>query len=239
MTDLDRLRAAMQESPPVVFAPVDLERVMAEGTRLRRRRQARIVVGSVTAVAAVTAIAVAGASWLRPPDPGMVGAPPSISTPTPTPTTVPTTPPDPSGPPMLGDMIRTGEADASGELVFYVHELAQGRFGITAGRRAADGTVSYRYTTNETDGTDRGPGFHGASVATGTTPAFGYYVGPAVKITAKIAGKTAVAHQAEWSVDRSLKIWWFDLSTDEPTGLAAFDAGGKPLPAGNTGFGRG
>lgn len=73
----------------------------------------------------------------------------------------------------------------------------------------------------------------------GRIPAFGYYSGPAAKITATIGGKTVQAHQTDWSEDPSVKVWWFDYSTKEPSNLAAFDAAGAPLPLGDNTFGRG
>ncbi|WP_436497928.1 hypothetical protein [Actinokineospora sp. HUAS TT18] len=240
MSDLESLRAALREPPPTAFSPIDLDRVMAEGSRLRRRRQLRVVGGSVAVVATVTAVAVVGAAWLRPSASVEVGTPPTISSTSPPATTPPTATED-VGNQVLGELVRTGTADSAGELVFYFHDLGQGRFGVSGARRAADGTIVDRYATNETVGHDKAPGFHGASVAfeTGRIPAFGYYSGPAAKITAKIGGKTVQAHQAAWSLDPSIKVWWFDYSTTEPTKLAAFDAAGKPLPLGNDQFGRG
>ncbi|HVK26298.1 MAG TPA: hypothetical protein VM677_33525 [Actinokineospora sp.] len=239
MTNLDRFRAAMHEPPATPFAPVDLARVIAEGTRMRRLRQARIVAGSVATVAAVAAAVVLGASWLRPPDAGPVGATPTITTPSSTTPSVPPTKVEPGLGEMIGDMIRSGSTNPAGELVFYMHGLGQGRIGIVSGRRVADGLVNDRYTASEFDGPDLAPGFHAASVAMNNTPAFGYYVGPVAKVTAMFDGKPVVARQAEWSEDPSVKIWWFDPPVDEPTNLTALDANGKRLPAGHPQFGRG
>ncbi|MBC6445599.1 hypothetical protein [Actinokineospora xionganensis] len=237
MTDIDRLRAALRE--PVEFAPVDVEQIMAAGTRIRRRRQLRNGMAAVAGVAAVMVIIVGGAGRLRTAPVQPAGTPSLTITSTPRPVSL-------SGKPIIGDVIRTGDLHEWGELAFYLYpidepSLPQTRFGLVAGRMSPEGRITDLYTINETDGPDKAPGFHGSSVANaaGRLPAFGYYTGPATKITAVIEGKTMQAHQADWSEDRSVKVWWFDYSTAEPTNLAAFDASGAPLPLGNNGFGRG
>ncbi len=142
-----------------------------------------------------------------------------------------------------GDVISTGVRGDTGELVFYgikvdLKELPETTFGIMAGYRSADGRLSTEYTTNEYEGSDKAPGFHGVSAGLNGIPAFGYYAGPAAKITAKVSGKTVTAHQAAWSVDPTIVVFWFDAGP-EPSDLAAFDVSGKKLPAGNTGVGHG
>ncbi|SDX18636.1 hypothetical protein SAMN05421504_102590 [Amycolatopsis xylanica] len=142
----------------------------------------------------------------------------------------------------VGDVISTGIKDAKGEIVFYavaVNEpsLPNTHFGIMQGHRTADGKVTADIVTNEFSGSDKAPGFHGVTVGNNTgggNPAFGYYAGPAAKIIAK----GAQAHTAKWSEDSDIVVFWFDKVT-EPSGLKAFDAAGKQLPAGNTQPGRG
>ncbi|WP_410658530.1 hypothetical protein [Amycolatopsis sp. lyj-112] len=142
-----------------------------------------------------------------------------------------------------GDVIGTGVRGDAGELVFYgvkvdVEQLPETTFGIMAGHRSADGKVTAGTVANEFKGSDKAPGFHAVSGGLNGIPSFGYYAGPAAKITAKINGKTVTAHQAAWSVDPKIVVFWFD-SANDPAGLAAFDASGKKLPAGNTGVGHG
>jgi hypothetical protein len=127
--------------------------------------------------------------------------------------------------------------------VFYgvkvdVKQLPETTFGIVAGFRSADGKVTSEYATNEFEGSDEAPGFHAVSGGMNGIPSFGYYAGPVAKITAKIDGKAVTAHQAAWSVDPNIVVFWFDSAAD-PTDLEAFDASGKKLPAGNTGVGHG
>ncbi|MFD8495943.1 hypothetical protein [Amycolatopsis sp. NPDC059657] len=146
----------------------------------------------------------------------------------------------------VGAVIPTGIKDAKGEVVFYavaVNEpsLPDTHFGIMQGHRGPDGKISADIVTNEFNGSDKAPGFHGVTVgnsADAKNLAFGYYSGPAAKITAKVGGKTVEAHTAKWSEDSGIVVFWFDKIT-EPAGLKAFDAAGKALPAGNTQPGRG
>lgn len=237
MSDVDRLRAAMRE--PVEFATVDVERIMAAGTRIRRRRQLRNAATAVAGVAAVMVIVVGGVDWLRPAA-VQPGVQPTLTV------TSPARPTSMSGKRIYGHLVRTGSMDELGELVFYFYDLAEFatpdvRFGLVGARMSPEGRMFDFYATNETEGSGTAPGFHGASIANGNgrIPAFGYYAGPAAKITAVIDGKTVEAHQANWSEDPTIKVWWFDYSASEPSDLAAFDGSGKPLPVGKSGFGRG
>ena len=108
-----------------------------------------------------------------------------------------------------------------------------------AGARDAAGGLTDLVITNETTGSDKAPGFHGVSgglnVNGHDVPAFGYYAGPAAKISAT----TGVAHQARWSADPNVVVFWFDPGTADPENLKAFDAAGNELPAGHTGVGHG
>ena len=147
-----------------------------------------------------------------------------------------------------GTVIGTGIRDSAGELVFYgVHvsepRLPRTHFGIMAGLRDAAGRLTGLNLANEFQGADTAAGFHAVSGGIGVNghdvPAFGYYSGPAAKITAKIGGKTVQAHQAQWSVDPRIVVFWFEPGPGDPANLAAFDAAGKQLPAGHTGVGHG
>ena len=118
-------------------------------------------------------------------------------------------------------------------------ELPKVRFGVMAGKRTGDGLTGV-VMSNETEGSDRAPGFHavqtGMNVGGSDTPTFGYYAGPAAKITAK-GGVTA--KQAVWSEDSTVVFFWFDPAQVgagfSPEDLAAFDAAGRKLPTGNNG----
>jgi hypothetical protein len=100
---------------------------------------------------------------------------------------------------------------------------------------------------NETKGPDRAPGFHSGegpmTVEGEQAPAFGYYVGPARRITVKANGKTVTAKQATWSDDPSVVVFWFDTARVKHgaalTGATAYDKAGKKLARGSAGFGVG
>jgi hypothetical protein len=180
------------------------------------------------------------------------GAGPSAPVPTPTRSGDAGTPdPDPSdgsAQKPLGRVIDTGLAAKRGKWVLYavaVEEktLPKIHFGVMLGHRLGSGEVVGDIVTNETTGSDRSPGFHGAegsmAVDAGQSPTFGYYAGPATRITGKSHGKTVTAKQATWSKDRSVVVYWFPASVTGVSGLKAYDKAGHVLPAGNTSIGVG
>jgi hypothetical protein len=134
-----------------------------------------------------------------------------------------------------------------GELVFYAvpvdhpDTLPDVHFGVMAGLRDAKGLTAL-VVTNETTGSAEAPGFNavtgGMTVKGIPVPSFGYYAGPAAKITATVAGRQVRAHQATWSQDLGIVFFWFDSAAD-PARLTAVDAAGRTLPTGRTGVGHG
>ncbi|WP_370945430.1 hypothetical protein AB5J62_40995 [Amycolatopsis sp. cg5] len=210
---------------------------MQKNTRLTRR-----VLMAATAVAACGAIAVTGVlsanAAEQPTGVATAGEAPAadkVFAPAEAPAAAPEAPE--SKP--VGDVISTGIKDAKGEVVFYAvavtePSLPNTHFGIMKGHRGADGKLTADTVANEFNGSDKAPGFHAVSVGNNGGGAFGYYAGPAAKITAK----GAEAHTAKWSEDPDIVVFWFDKVT-EPSGLKAVDAAGKALPAGNTQPGRG
>ena len=170
----------------------------------------------------------------------------------------------------LGTVVSTGIRVPGGELVVYavpvnlaqaptgkravaVHDRLHGpgqvpdvHFGVMMGRRSATGLTPL-VETNEVTGSDRSPGFHAVEAAMTVNgvavPEFGYYAGPAVKITASVNGHQVQARQAAWSQDPSVVFFWFDPAQvpagAQPTGLAAYDRAGHQLPAGNPSPGQG
>ncbi|SDI80000.1 hypothetical protein SAMN05192558_1129 [Actinokineospora alba] len=208
-------------------------------SRVHRRTLVAVAI-TIAAAAATTGVAMATAAPSTAPAPA-VAVQPVAKAEAPA--------PDSAAPEhvFLGQPVATGSNGPGGELVFRFVKIDEPEylpdvhFGLLAGRTDAKGVFTGHYATNETEGSDTAPGFHGASIASdnGRIPAFGYYAGPATKITATIGGKTVQAHQAAWSEDPAVKVWWFDYSTKEPSNLAAFDAAGAPLPLGNNSFGRG
>ncbi|PRX18422.1 hypothetical protein [Actinoplanes italicus] len=142
----------------------------------------------------------------------------------------------------LGEIIPSGLNSADGEWVFYGVAVTQSAepdvdFGIMAGRRVAGGVVTADVMANEVEGSATAPGFHAVSGSMNVdyrdTPTFGYYAGPAAKITAKIGSRTVTASQAAWSENPSVVVFWFAPKSTIKN-LTAFDAAGKKLPTGNS-----
>jgi hypothetical protein len=155
----------------------------------------------------------------------------------------------PATPAPEGRVVSTGIQTAAGEVVLYgirVHlrELPGTTFGIMAALRDASGKLTPEITTNETTGSDTATGFHAveAPMTTGTPavamPEFGYYAGPAVKITALDGTQHVRAHLARWSAHPRVVIFWFTPAAD-PGGatlhdLAAYNKTGRHLTSGHT-----
>jgi hypothetical protein len=167
--------------------------------------------------------------------------------PAPTPTDGATAAPDPSpesdNPRPLGQVIDTGLAAKSGKWVLYavpVKDMPKIHFGIMLGHRPPSGDVVGDVMTNETVGSDRSPGFHGAEgsmgIDAGQSLTFGYYAGPATRITGRSHGKTVTAEQAAWSKDSTVIVYWFPASVTGISGLKAYDKAGHVLPAGHAGI---
>lgn len=148
----------------------------------------------------------------------------------------------------LGRVIDTGIAAKDGTWVLYVlpikeKALPKIHFGVMLGRRLPGGELVGDVMINETTGSDRSPGFHATegsmAIDAGQSLTFGYYAGPATRITGKSHRKTVTAKQAAWSRDRSVIVFWFPASVTGISGLKAYDKAGHVLPAGNSGIGVG
>jgi hypothetical protein len=168
--------------------------------------------------------------------------PPAASTPAPA----------PDSPAPVGAVVPTGIRLPGGEVVLYAVAIGEKslpgiHFGVMAGQRDAAGRLTARVESNEVTGSDRAAGFHAVQAATEVDgvrmPEFGYYAGPAAKITARAGGRQIQARQARWSQDPGVVLFWFDPADvsagQDPTHLAAFDAAGHRLPAGNPATGHG
>jgi hypothetical protein len=147
----------------------------------------------------------------------------------------------------IGPVVDTGIAAKSGTWALYLipiddHAIADTHFGVMLGRRLSGGKLTADVETNETTGSDVAPGFHAAegsmTVDGGRTPVFGYYAGPAAKVTGKSHGKKVTAHVAA-SGKAGIQLYWFDATVTTVSGLVASDAHGRPLPTGNSGIGVG
>lgn len=243
MTDLSEFQAALR-APDPHQRPLDIAAIMVAGARVRRRRRITASAGSGIAV---LVLIVAGSQLLRiaqarppTPTPPLAAAPPA-----PTFTSTRTQDVAPQVRNLLGEVIRTGLKARNGDWIIYLTrvdspQLPETTMGITAARLLASGRVAGGYSSNETQGSDRAPGFHAVSgsqdVVGERMPAFGYYVGSPATITGQAGDKTVTAEQSVWSEDPSVVVFWFDTATVDPdrrlTRLAAFDSQGGKLPAG-------
>ena len=236
MNNLDDLKDAMHSPPDFDPRPLDLAGVMTAGNRMRMRR--RFAIGSASAL--TVAALLVGGSLLARQDAG-------------TPTAV-----APAGPGVLapqthegviGELIDTGLLAGGAEQVIYgVPVEGSPRpdvdFGFMLGRRLPDGSLEGDVMINETESAAKAPGFHSPEAPMDVNgvaaPAFGYYVGPATKITVLADGHEVIAQQAPWSRDASVIVFWFDpaqaKADAELEKLTAYDKDGKKLPAGNNTF---
>jgi hypothetical protein len=246
MNHLDDLKDALHSPPGFVAHPLDLDAIMTAGGRRRRVRRLAV---SATSGLAVVAVLIGG-GWLAARNdraaPGLV--PPAAATASPSASSLPTDSPA-RGP--LGNVVSTGLKAKQGTWVVYAvavsePSLPDTHFGIMIGRRMADGTYTSDVTSNEVSGSGTARGFHALegtmNVNGEDTPAFGYYVGPATRITASAGGKTITAGHAVWSNDPSVVMFWFDpakIHGGRLTKPAAFDRNGQRLYGKNTEFGVG
>jgi hypothetical protein len=200
-----------------------------------------VIVGTVTAHAAMAPRPTAG------PAADLQFGAPAASAPTKPVRNQSTTPDSPPAKP-LGDVIDSGLADKTGTWVFYGTPVAdkaipKTHFGIMAGRRLSSGELTADVMANESAGSDKAPGFHAVQgsmeLDEGTSPTFGYYVGPAAEITAVVGGKSVIAKQATWSEDRSVVVFWFSPNAGSPHSLGAYGSDGHRLTTGDKGVGVG
>jgi len=218
MNDLDDLKAALNEPPDFTPRPSDPDAVMTAGGRIRRRR--RLAIGAAAGLAVVALLA-GGNALVQRTAPDGRGGPPVAAQPDASPA-----------------VIRTGLKEGGGEWVLYAKPVQEPAipeitFGLMLGWSTAGGEPVDAVMSNENSGSDRSPGFHAVqgrmTIEQGVIPTFGYYVGPAAKITAKAGGRTLTAKQAP--LDDSIQAFWFDAG--DLKNLTAYDSDGRKLPAGN------
>ncbi|MEV4480722.1 hypothetical protein [Micromonospora coxensis] len=248
MNETDQLRAAMRATERADRTVLDLTTIMREGRRLRRRRRLAGT-GAVGLSVAVVALGVAvGVELTRPPEPDHRTGPAVTAPATPhpvTPSPTPTPSPGEAQPEPIGDVVDSGIRYGDEQRVFYMvpvdlPELARVTIGVAAGRRAADGELTADFLANDVEGSDRRPGFHqigydesGPARTRPSLPTFGYFVGPADRITGTVDGRQFTARLARWSEDPQVVIFWFDPQVLAPgvrlDGIVARDAQGRRL----------
>lgn len=221
--DLDDLRAALH-GPPAGGRPVPIDEIMRKGRRLRTRRR---LTGGTAWLSALAIVFGGGVTlWEKT---SYSGTAPVESTGRARSTGI------------YGDIVRTGMRQPGGEIVLMLTDLpgtgmaSVGCFGV------ADETM--RSCRTLLDITDRtyGTGFHAVHASEevpgeGQLPVFGYFDGPASKITVWADGRRKTAQVVTSTEDRDMKLFWFPLNQVSPTatltGWAALDADGRSLPTG-------
>ncbi|MDG4781066.1 hypothetical protein O7614_15570 [Micromonospora sp. WMMD961] len=253
MSELEQLRHAMRatERPGMVL---DLAAVMRDGRRLRTRRRVAGA-GAATLAAGLAAVVVMVAVDARTgepstpdrPPPAAAAPPPAGASPTPASSLEPTSPPptiggDVPSPKPLGQVIDSKVRHGADQRVYYVVRVSvpgepKVTIGLAAGRRLPDGMLTTDILVNDVAGADRSPGFHQIGyderASAASVPTFGYFVGPAHRITGMVDGRQVDARLARWSVDKQVVIFWFEPTTLTPgerlDGIVARDAAGGRL----------
>ncbi|QXV60443.1 hypothetical protein [Amycolatopsis sp. TNS106] len=247
MTDLETLRSALREPPAEGFAEPDLGAIMTKGRRIRRRRRLATGAGGVAATL-VTVLVIVGAVALKGSSSEQQPLPPAASAPTPPSASAPAPAPAPAtteAPPEqpFGEAIPLGiKGEGGRELVIHAFaidepQMPDVRFGLQVAYRNGAGDYDALLAANEFKGSDRSFGFHavdGGDLIRGTfVPVFGYFSGPAVRITSTVRGKPVEAKIVPWSEDPSVVIFWFEPGQVESpyvlTPLVAYDARGQRL----------
>ncbi|MEV6640997.1 hypothetical protein [Amycolatopsis sp. NPDC051371] len=236
MNALDDFRAALRQPPAEPFAEPDLAEIMAGGTRLRRRRRVLTTAAGIAAAAVVVLVFVF-AVQLRQPARAPVAQPPAP----PVPSAPASTGAPPDRPP-IGDVVGTGIQTQAGEIVLFARAVDEPQilpgihFGLVAGFRSGT-SLQAALATNEVRGSDRSFGFHatdgGEVLQDQLIPVFGYFAGPATRITTTVHGKTVEAALAKWTEDPNVVFFWFDPvavpDSASLTPLIAYDQNGKRL----------
>ncbi|WP_238425990.1 hypothetical protein [Micromonospora parastrephiae] len=142
----------------------------------------------------------------------------------------------------LGRVVDSGVRHGADQRVYYFVSVSvpgQPRvsIGLAAGRRAPDGTLTTDILVNDVEGADRSPGFHEIGYdersSAAPVPTFGYFVGPAQRITGTVDGRQVDARLARWSFDKQVVVFWFDPGELAPgerlDGIIARDGAGRRL----------
>lgn len=220
MNDIDALRTALL-SDRTDGMSVDVDRIMALGNGIRRRRRLATG-GAALAVTAALLIGITGvthwASAVRTPQTDLVISGGEAA--------------DPAARP-LGAVIDTGYRDPQGPHVLFVTADTAGQIDLTEGYRSGGSIVPEIMGSGSTVSS----GFHAITqllVHNGhDTLVFGLYNGPAARVTIDVDGRTVPAHVTPWSRDRNIVVFWFDPRdvpiTAQILGLHAFDAVGNSI----------
>ncbi|WIX76468.1 hypothetical protein QRX50_34075 [Amycolatopsis carbonis] len=222
MTDLEALRGVLAEPPPVEFSAVDLADVMRRGRRRRRLRRLSAAAATVVVLVGV----VVGAQLLRTP-----GAP-AVTT-----LAVTAAQPERRAAAPIGEVVGTKIEDPEGEVVLFFERAPAGPdsspYQLVLGHRKGDGITAELATGSRSSA----PGFHALTAGRPgrDLPLYGYYTGPATRITAEVGGLMYGA-EAQHVEALAVTVFWFPRRDTTVLGgivtlpMNAYSAAGDSLP---------
>lgn len=251
MTLDSNLRDKLAALPPDLELGVAPEAIMKRGRRVRAARQTMVAGGAAAAVAAIvaTTVALSGQHTTTAQTASGTGVGPATGVAAAADPACGVSPqPTDGAPPAAAD---GASATPWGNQMFGPSGIAGTKMAVTAvhiggmpctnvgfefALQGAGGAVTNLQETNEFDGSDIAPGFHGTGLSTTEDGWFvvGYYVGPAASITLPADGQSAAAQLASWNVNPDVKVWWVHGTGTAPSAAnpAAADVDGNPLPSG-------
>ncbi|MEV4597881.1 hypothetical protein AB0K15_10795 [Amycolatopsis sp. NPDC049253] len=223
MTDLEELRGVLAERPAVEFTTVDLAGVMRRGRRRRRLR--RLPAAAATVVVLVGAVA--GAQLLRTP------GSPAVTT-----LAVTAAQPERRTAAPIGEVVGTKTVDPEGEVVLFFEHTPAGPdaspYQLVLGHRTGDGGITAELATGSRANS---PGFHALTAGRPgqDVPLYGYYSGPATRITAQVDGLMYSADTQRVGALAVTVFWFPRRDTTVLGGIAtvpmnAYSAVGDSLP---------
>lgn len=224
-TGFDDFHAALH-GPHFTGPPAALDEIVRKGRRLRARRR---VASGLAGLAVFSIVAGGGATlWAKTSYGGGDPAPAESAA-------------DglPAG--TWGEPVETGMTQPGGQVVLMLSFLKTTGMQSVGCFEAADRTLHGCRRVEDFTERTFATGFHaihapGTVPGNGKLPVFGYFIGPARKITAKADGRTVTAQETVWSENNDVTLFWFPLDQVAPdavlTDWAAYGAEGKPLPTG-------
>lgn len=222
VTDLEALRGVLAEPPAVEFTAVDLANVMRKGRRRRRVRRLSAAAATVVVLVGV----VVGAQLLRTPDS------PAVTT-----LAVTAAQPEQRAAAPVGEVVGTKIVDPEGEVVLFFERASAGPdaspYQLVLGHRDGDGITSELATGSRASS----PGFHALTAGRPgrDLPLYGYYSGPATRVTAEVGGLMYGADTQRVEA-LAVTVFWFPRRDTTVLGgistlpMNAYSAVGHALP---------
>ncbi|MEV6899579.1 hypothetical protein [Amycolatopsis sp. NPDC051372] len=222
MTDLEELRGVLAEPPAVEFTAVDLANVMRRGRRRRRVRRLSAAAATVVVLVGV----VVGTQLLRTPDS------PAVTT-----LAVTAAQLEQHAAAPVGEVVGTKIVDPEGEVVLFFEATPpqpdSSPYQLVLGHRTAGGVTAELASGSRSNA----PGFHALTAGRPgrDVPVYGYYLGPATRITASVDGLMVGADTRRVEA-LGATVFWFPRRDDHYFGgeaslpMNAYDTEDDALP---------